>query len=324
MAHTSQATHQAPASSTTSCDNTKAPRNAKWSTSDDTALVDTLKTFASGNSADNGTFKSVAFTAAAKALEHSHEASGGAPKTARNCSRRWATLKANCLIVQRLITASGFGWDEMTKMATAEESVWAKYLEAHPKAKPWHYNPFPLYDDILSLIEGRHATGEGALHIPDTGRSISLTPEAGESILWPSTDEEEENETPISSHRLKRERAASTSPDTPAPLLKKKRAKVTGPAAILGVADALAAVASSLNTPPEIQTLDTFGVFPPTPKRRMDAIAAISGDINLSTQERVKAISLFSKDIAKADAYLAVSDATIRSAYIQLELANAT
>ncbi|KIO00088.1 hypothetical protein M404DRAFT_29909 [Pisolithus tinctorius Marx 270] len=176
----------------------------------------------------------------------------------------------------------------------------------------------------MFLVEGCHATGEGALHIPDTGRSISLTPEAGESILWPSTDEEEENETPISSHRLKRECAASTSPDTPAPLLKKECAKVTGPAAILGVADALAAVASSLNTPLEIQTLDTFGVFPPTPKRCMDAIAAISGDINLSTQEYVKAISLFSKDIAKADAYLAVSDATICSAYIQLELANAT
>ncbi|KIN93897.1 hypothetical protein M404DRAFT_77160, partial [Pisolithus tinctorius Marx 270] len=211
------------------------------STSDDTALLNTLKTYASGNSADNGTFKSMAFTAAVKALEHSHEASGGAPETARNCSHHWATLKANCLIVQQLITASGFGWDETKKMATAEESVWVKYLEAHPKAKPWCYNPFPLYDDILSLIEGHHATGEGALHIPDTGRTISLTPEAGKSILWPSTDEEEENETPTSSHRLKQEHAASTSPDTPAPLLKKKHAKVTGPAAILGVADALAA-----------------------------------------------------------------------------------
>ncbi|KAI5991666.1 hypothetical protein F5J12DRAFT_786312 [Pisolithus orientalis] len=76
MAHASQAANQAPASSTTSHDNTKAPCNAKWSTSDDTALVNTLKTYASGNSADNGTFKSVAFTATAKALEHSHEASG--------------------------------------------------------------------------------------------------------------------------------------------------------------------------------------------------------------------------------------------------------
>ncbi|KAG2063397.1 hypothetical protein BDR04DRAFT_1235529 [Suillus decipiens] len=38
----------------------KPPRNAKWAPRDDVTLVESLKAFADGNSADNGTFKSAA------------------------------------------------------------------------------------------------------------------------------------------------------------------------------------------------------------------------------------------------------------------------
>ena len=82
----------------------KAPHNAKWSSTDDTTLVDTLKTFVDGNSADNGSVKSAAFTAAAKALEHSHESSGGAVKTTKNCSRCWATVFSCCFSFKLAIT----------------------------------------------------------------------------------------------------------------------------------------------------------------------------------------------------------------------------
>ncbi|KIK78511.1 hypothetical protein PAXRUDRAFT_772812, partial [Paxillus rubicundulus Ve08.2h10] len=143
--------------------NEQAPCNAKWSSSDDTTLVNTLKTFVDGNSADNGSFKPAAFMVTAKVLEHSHKMSGGAVKTTKNCSCHWAALKANCLIVRQLVNLSGFKWDDSTKMVTAEGSVWEKYLEAHPEAKHWCFNPFSLYEDILGLIKGCHAMGEGAL-----------------------------------------------------------------------------------------------------------------------------------------------------------------
>ncbi|KIK76712.1 hypothetical protein PAXRUDRAFT_18005 [Paxillus rubicundulus Ve08.2h10] len=89
--------------------NEKAPHNAKWSSSDDTTLVNTFKTFVDGNSADNGSFKPAAFMVTAKVLEHSHQTSGGAVKTMKNCSRHWAMLKANGLTVQQLVNLSGFG-----------------------------------------------------------------------------------------------------------------------------------------------------------------------------------------------------------------------
>ncbi|KAJ8583548.1 hypothetical protein M405DRAFT_937154, partial [Rhizopogon salebrosus TDB-379] len=105
----------------------KFPRNAKWVPADDATLVDTLKAFADGNSADNGTFKTVAFTTAAKSLKDSHKLSGGAPKTAKTCSHRWATLKANCLVVQKLCELSGFGWDESKNIVVATDKVWDDY-----------------------------------------------------------------------------------------------------------------------------------------------------------------------------------------------------
>ncbi|KIK42150.1 hypothetical protein CY34DRAFT_107000 [Suillus luteus UH-Slu-Lm8-n1] len=122
---------------------------------------------------------SAVFTAAAKALKDSHKTSGGAPKTSKSCSRRWATLKANCLVVQKLRELSGFGWDEMRKIVIASDKVWDDYLEAHPEAKVWRSTPFPLYDDIIVLIDGCHATGDGALHINSVGSETSPP--------WPST-----------------------------------------------------------------------------------------------------------------------------------------
>lgn len=37
-------------------------------------------------------------------------------------------------------------------------------LQAHPNAKKWRKTPFPLFDDLGSLVDGTAATGEGAYH----------------------------------------------------------------------------------------------------------------------------------------------------------------
>jgi len=81
----------------------KPPRNAKWAPQDDVTLVESLKAFADGNSANNGTFKSAAFTAAVKSLKDSHKLSGGAPKTAKSCSHQWAIVSGIfCLVFTQL------------------------------------------------------------------------------------------------------------------------------------------------------------------------------------------------------------------------------
>ncbi|EGN98327.1 hypothetical protein SERLA73DRAFT_74555 [Serpula lacrymans var. lacrymans S7.3] len=102
--------------------------------------------------------------------------------------------------------------------------------------------------------------------------------------------------------------AASGSP-TPASASTCLHTKVTGPSAILilGIADALSAVASSLSHPdPSISQL--IGDVPSTPKRRIAAIKAVCVDDALATAECTQAIALFTKNIAIADAYSAISD----------------
>lgn len=112
---------------------------------------------------------------------------------------------------------------------------------------------------------------------------------------------------------LKRERAALTSPQSVGAHKKRFHGKLTGPAAILGVADALEAVTTSFNAP---------GVddVPSTPKRCISAIQAICTDTSLSSDERAKVVALFAKDVAIADAYTAISDEPLHSMYIRLEL----
>ncbi|KAG1864778.1 hypothetical protein DFJ58DRAFT_714945 [Suillus subalutaceus] len=308
-----------------------APRfhwNVKWSSGDDAALLDSLKTFSDGNSADNGTFKYAAFTAAAKALKDSHKSSGGAPKTAKSCSRRWGTLKANCLVVQKLRELSGFGWDEMRKIVIASDKVWDDYLEAHPEAKVWRSTPFPLYDDIIVLVDGCHATGEGALHIgyemsppwPSTLLDDEDDVFVGEDVLGGNPESESVDEKvsiPVShTPRVpKHGRAPSVSPTSTGVHKKCSNVKLTGPAAILGVADALESVATSFTAPTSF--LDDV---PSTPKRRINAIQAVCTDASLSSDERAKVVALFTKDVAIADAYTAISDVSLRSMYIRLEL----
>ncbi|KAG1753307.1 hypothetical protein EDB19DRAFT_1824052 [Suillus lakei] len=54
---------------------------------------------------------------------------------------------------------------EITKamIDIASGKVWDDYLRAHLEAKVWHSTPFPLYNDIIVLVDGYHVTGKDAL-----------------------------------------------------------------------------------------------------------------------------------------------------------------
>ncbi|GLB45349.1 hypothetical protein LshimejAT787_2200120 [Lyophyllum shimeji] len=43
----------------------------------------------------------------------------------------------------------------------------AQPVRQHKAAAYWRDRPFPLYEDILTLIEGRTATGDHAIHMPE-------------------------------------------------------------------------------------------------------------------------------------------------------------
>ncbi|KAJ6552892.1 hypothetical protein B0H19DRAFT_879593, partial [Mycena capillaripes] len=82
----------------------------------------------------------------------------GGEKTAEKCADHW-TKVTSFNEVRELWALSGFGWDEGLKLVTASDDVWDAYLGKHENAKKWRKKPFPLYDDILFLVDGTVAMG---------------------------------------------------------------------------------------------------------------------------------------------------------------------
>ncbi|EGO30752.1 hypothetical protein SERLADRAFT_432375 [Serpula lacrymans var. lacrymans S7.9] len=281
----------------------KEPQNAKWTSEDDATFVDKLKEAQMEGNQLNNNFKKSAFVAVAVVLPTLGNIKGYVP-----C----------CSAAPR---AASFGWDNTRKKVTAEKDVWDNYIASHPEAKLWCTNPFPFYDNIIGLIDGHYATGEGAFHIPEIDEPSLPSPhpykeqvdqdDVGTVDGHPESDldldgEEKSQDSIEVSQSSKHKCAASGSP-TPASASKRLCTKVTGPSAILGIADALSAMASSLSRPdPSISQL--INDVPSIPKRRIAAIKAVCVDDALSTAKRTQAIALFTKNIAIADAYSAISD----------------
>jgi hypothetical protein len=72
-------------------------------------------------------------------------------------------LKAKYKVFISLKENSGFGWDDVKKMPTAPEEIWAKYIEANPKAKIFRFKSLPYFLQLESLFEGKVAQGKFTL-----------------------------------------------------------------------------------------------------------------------------------------------------------------
>ena len=83
---------------------------------------------------------------------------------------KFSELKAKFKIFTDLKENSGFGWDIELKVPTAPPEVWDKYLDAHPKAKPYRHKTLLFYDLLEDLFQGKVASGKLASHV---GKSLS-------------------------------------------------------------------------------------------------------------------------------------------------------
>lgn len=86
----------------------------------------------------------------------------------------------------------------------------------------------------------------------------------------------------------------------------------TSSAAIFQLTSQFGTIAKSFETPPS-NALSS-------PARRSAAISLLDDDDELSADEHVKAIQLFSRHTAVADSYVAIKKKPIRVAFIQAEI----
>ncbi|KAJ7223788.1 hypothetical protein C8J57DRAFT_1535928 [Mycena rebaudengoi] len=285
-----------------------------WSDNNDTTLVRMLRECKEkGMQSDNG-WKPQVWHVSAEALK----GGPGGIKTVRKTADHWTNLKSAFCTMRKLREQSGFGWDEGLKLVTASNDVWEAHITSHPKARKWRNTSFPLYDDILYLVDGIIATGAGAFH---AGTTQSQSQPSDDS-QGPSQGDDDDNDAgtgDLSTDTLVnddltlsslvvaqtphpgRKRAASSSPlGSPC-----KRHKHNAEAAS-DVSMALRDVALLLNIQPQ-------GI----PEVRRQAIRMMEEDGEFSDEEEVDIMCLFSKDTALAQTYIGSSKKTTRTAFIR-------
>ncbi|TFK86406.1 hypothetical protein K466DRAFT_600361 [Polyporus arcularius HHB13444] len=321
-------------------------QHAVWRSCDDAILVKVLKEQRdAGNQADNG-WKQVAWNAAAAALV----GGPGGVKSWTGCRDHWRYLVQDYNLVHWLMTkVSGLGWDEEMKCVTAPPQVWEYAIKERREVEKFRGKPFPLYHEIGDLVAGRQATGQGTYRVsgqrkktkkatnkatdsanPEVvneesaaaptpaspefefsyGRSSSAeplptqlpcTPERGRGRS--SDGAESQSNSPVS-RTQKRHRSPSSSP---IPSASAKHSRITGPVAVNNVAGAMSQIANSIGaSATEIAT----------PTRRQKAVRTVAADKSLASNVKLRALKLFSRDIAICDSYLAIEDRPLRNEFL--------
>ncbi|KAJ7659059.1 hypothetical protein DFH06DRAFT_1406054 [Mycena polygramma] len=240
-------------------------------------------------------------------------------------------LKKAFLLVQKLRGYSGFGWDDGLKLVTTSDDVWAALLEKKPKFKRWRKTPFPLYDDVLYLVEGIVATGAGAFHASGTLQTQSTeaitqsTQSASQSTTSISqTNPPTQEDTPATPNR------SSPGPDglnlhrdppdddlTPSSPVRPRTKRAASPSSASGSkkrkrnADAASEMAGAIER--VALALNTVG----SPEVRRSAIRLMEDDGEFSENEEVAVMRLFTKDTAVAQTYIGSRKKTSRTNFIR-------
>ncbi|KAF7314853.1 Myb-like domain-containing protein [Mycena kentingensis (nom. inval.)] len=296
----------------------KKGAKVSWRDADDATAVAILRQCKdNGMQADSG-WKPVVWTQVSVGLKDSP----GPEKTPEKCRDHWGTLKANFLEVRELLKLSGFGWDDGLKMVTAVDDVWDRLLKVpgNKKYAKWRKKCFPIYDDVLFLVDGIVATGVGAFHagapVGNNGASAASASAAAEDD--PSTDKEDEgNSAPSATPKTPAPRRFQDdlTPSSPAkgsssPPKSARRRRARNADAATDMASALREVAGSMRVRG-------------SPEIRADAVQLMEDDGELSDGECVNAMRLFTKEIEVAQTFLASKNKTRRTAFLQTAIADA-
>jgi hypothetical protein len=110
-----------------------------------------------GSSAENGLKKQEW-----SQLQSSFNSSMSCRYTKPQLQSQLQILKAKYIVFKAIIDNSGFGWDPVAKMPTAPAPVWDRYIQVHPKAREFRFNPLLFYEELDEIFSGRSASGKFA------------------------------------------------------------------------------------------------------------------------------------------------------------------
>ncbi|KAM0910336.1 hypothetical protein ACQ4PT_014229 [Festuca glaucescens] len=130
----------------------------KWTDAMDKAMLDVfVEYFNKGDRAQNG-WKPHVYTAAVKKVMEKCQVE----LTKENIISRSKTFDKHYVIVNNMLSQSGFGWDDDKNMVSVEDDVWNNYAKANKDAASYRYKVIKYWDMISTLYNRDRATGEGA------------------------------------------------------------------------------------------------------------------------------------------------------------------
>ncbi|KAF5343493.1 hypothetical protein D9758_015656 [Tetrapyrgos nigripes] len=161
----------------------KTPRpRAVYSVADDKKLMEIfIEQKQEGNGTDNGGWKGKAITVAVAGLAGSEIESGGAPKTDQSIRDHWDYLKTEFHIFKSLVEKSGWGWDDENQCVEASDEQWETLALVDECLASYRGKSFPIYADMLQLLEGALATGIHAYRAGKESNTVSDSSSDGES-----------------------------------------------------------------------------------------------------------------------------------------------
>lgn len=100
-------------------------------------------------------------------------------------------LKKDHNTVKSILSKSGFGWDPEIKMATAIDEKWKELSVTQQK---WRNRPFPYYDDLYDIYDGKVAEGKHCRrtsdsHLERDNNTTFSSPEDGEDGMQETEQE---------------------------------------------------------------------------------------------------------------------------------------
>ncbi|XP_077222102.1 uncharacterized protein At2g29880-like [Tasmannia lanceolata] len=136
----------------------KRAKNIIWNDQMDKVLVDTLLVqIAEGYKIPNG-FKDHAYVVAATAMNAFFNLQLNKEHIKNRIMIMKETYKSVCIILSR----SGFGWENDTKMVTCEKEVYNDYVAANPKHKKHFTTHHVLHDDMCKIFGDDFVKGAGS------------------------------------------------------------------------------------------------------------------------------------------------------------------
>ncbi|KNF02549.1 hypothetical protein PSTG_04147 [Puccinia striiformis f. sp. tritici PST-78] len=278
--------------------------NASWTDANDVTMVHTLiDEKAIHPSALNG-FKPSSWAQVLKALAGSEKLTNSKPKDVASCKARWYALKRLYSSFKTVKNMSGAGWDETTKMVVLPKHTWEELaLNTSPAGKDlsrWEKQAFPLFCDLVNLVEPGSAKGDLAETTADDGPTASG--DIGNDIAPDSPVDLEGEENDLDDDEAEVTVATVSSTQSPS---KRKRGSAISPDVFFSELKAMStSLAESMSAP-----IPPISFMPSSPQTsiHMQACVLVQKDPGLEPDQIFKAIDFLGVD-KNADIYVSLSE----------------